>query len=138
MYSSVLSVLICYSIFISFSIHDVVATTSPTSPRSSSSLMIKEVCSCSNLCIQILEFEHCIVSVTNLFNLSIEIMNTGISNATNTRRYIEKLLRKCRDVKGAVHECKLSYDSVLGSLNSALSEVREIKECETATYDLKN
>ncbi|KAL0326021.1 UNVERIFIED_CONTAM: hypothetical protein Sradi_5171400 [Sesamum radiatum] len=64
-------------------------------------------------------------------------MNVGISNATNTRRYIEKLLRKSRDMKGAVHECKLSYDSVLGSLNSALSEVREIKEYETATYDLK-
>ncbi|KAL0360399.1 UNVERIFIED_CONTAM: hypothetical protein Sradi_3724400 [Sesamum radiatum] len=64
-------------------------------------------------------------------------MNAGISNATNTRRHIETLLRKSRDVKGPVHECKLSYDSVLGSLNSALSEVRDIKEYDAATYDLK-
>ncbi|KAL0438265.1 UNVERIFIED_CONTAM: hypothetical protein Slati_2309500 [Sesamum latifolium] len=64
-------------------------------------------------------------------------MNAGISNATNTRKHIETLLRKSRDVKGAVHECKLSYESVIGSLNSALSEVRDDKEYLTATYDLK-
>ncbi|KAL2232228.1 uncharacterized protein LOC105179312 [Sesamum indicum] len=140
MYSSVVSVLmifVFYSCFISSSIHDVVATTS--TPSSS---MIKQVCSNrwsnfdSKLCIHILLSKHQIASATNLFDLSIGIMELGISNATNTRTYIDKLLKKLTDVKGAVRECKLSYDSVIGSLKSALSEVRDDKEYLTATYDL--
>lgn len=39
------------------------------------------------------------------------------------------------NLKGALKECKSSYDWSIGSFKSALSEVR-IKEYETASYDL--
>ncbi|KAK4437580.1 hypothetical protein Salat_0092000 [Sesamum alatum] len=131
---STLMISLMYSIFISFSIHEVIAST-PSS-------LIKEVCSNtgrnidSKLCIQILQSEQQIATATNFFDLSIGIMESGISNATNTLRYVEKILSGSADVKGVLEECKLSYDSVIGSFNSALSEVRDIKEYETATYDL--
>lgn len=141
MYSSVVSILMIlfiYSIILLFSMSNVIAI----SAASTSPSMIEEVCSNTQrnfdpkLCIQILRSEQQIVSATNLFDLSIGIIKSGISNATNTRTYVEKMLNKSTNSKGALRECKLSYDSVIGSLNSALSEVRDDKEYQTATYDL--
>ncbi|KAG8372815.1 hypothetical protein BUALT_Bualt12G0106300 [Buddleja alternifolia] len=66
-------------------------------------------------------------------------MESGIPNATNARRYVQRRLNKPKidsKLNGVLKECKLSYDSVIASFRSALSDVRDDKEYQTATYDL--
>ncbi|GFP86925.1 hypothetical protein PHJA_000836300 [Phtheirospermum japonicum] len=112
---------------------------------SSSDNLIEQACSNPRLdaksqsCVQILESQPKIVSAKNLYELSIAIMKSGISSATDTRKYIEKLLDGPAvgpDSKSALQNCKTSYDDVIASFNSALDEVKDDKEFDTATYDL--
>ncbi|GFQ01497.1 hypothetical protein PHJA_002293600 [Phtheirospermum japonicum] len=51
--------------------------------------------------------------------------------------YIKNLLSKAGpNKKGALQDCKKSYDDIISAFNSALSEVRDDKEYLTATYGL--
>ncbi|KAK6131436.1 hypothetical protein DH2020_034821 [Rehmannia glutinosa] len=117
-----------------------------TSARATSSPLIEKACSDSRLrpnskfCIQVLQSYPKIVSATNLFDLSIAIMETGISSATNTLAYVENMLKRSNvgsNLKDALKECKSSYDAVVVSFKSALNEVKWDKEYQTATYDLQ-
>ncbi|KAG8378086.1 hypothetical protein BUALT_Bualt08G0101500 [Buddleja alternifolia] len=137
---SILSTLFVSTIFFLLSTQNIV-----TSSRIPSTPLIQKACSNTNrgidskLCIQILRSQRQVVSAKNLFDLSIGIMELGISNATNTRRYVQRRLNKPKidpKLKDVLKECKLSYDSVIASFRSALSEVRDDKEYQTATYDL--
>ncbi|GFP86924.1 hypothetical protein PHJA_000836200 [Phtheirospermum japonicum] len=114
---------------------------------SSSNNFIEQACSNPRLgsksksCIQILGSQPNIVSAKNLYDMSLAIMQSGISSTTNTRAYIENLLKNLLsktgpNEKGALQDCKESYDSIILSFKSALSEVRDDKEYQTATYDL--
>ncbi|KAK6118772.1 hypothetical protein DH2020_047463 [Rehmannia glutinosa] len=131
------------SIFLLSSMSNIIIITNARTTSSSS--LIEKACSDprlrpnSKFCVQVLRSHPKIVSATNLFDLSIAIMETGISSATNTRAYIENLLKKSNvepNSKGALKECKSSYDSIILSFKSALSEVKYDKEYQTATYDL--
>lgn len=115
-----------------------------TPTAASSSALIKKACSTGrenfdvNFCIHILQSQPTIASATNLFDLSIGIINSGIAASTNLRTHVESVLKKGTtdpNLRGALQDCKSSYDAVIVSLGSALGETKE-KEYETATYDL--
>ncbi|KAL3638943.1 hypothetical protein CASFOL_016850 [Castilleja foliolosa] len=133
MSSSTIPILIS-TIFLLFLMSNIIVTSS-TNP------LIEKACSNPRLgsktksCIKTLKSQPEIVSAKNFYDLSIAIMETGISNATNTRTYIESLLEK-PNASVALKDCKMSYDAVIASFKSALSEVRDDKEFDTATYDL--
>ncbi|KAH6821049.1 hypothetical protein C2S53_006477 [Perilla frutescens var. hirtella] len=133
--TSTLVIFLVSSILISFST-PIAATPSST--------LIKKACSSTRggldlkSCTQLLESQSLVVSVTNLFDLSVGIIKSGISRSTNTLKYVESLLEKSGmdpNLKVALQECKSSYDSVIGSLHSALTEITD-KDYETSTYDL--
>ncbi|KAL8510858.1 hypothetical protein ACS0TY_017607 [Phlomoides rotata] len=91
-----------------------------------------------DLCFKILESQKKIVLSRNEIELSVTVIESGISNGTNTQTYIESVLKKRildPKLKGVFQECKSSYDSALVSLRSALLEVK-VREYQTATYDL--
>lgn len=115
-----------------------------TSNANSSSTLIERVCSSTrndfNLksCVKVLQSEPRVASTTNLFDLSVGIIKSGISRATRTSRHVNSTLNKSStnpNLKGALQDCKLAYDWIIGSFKSALGEVKE-KEYQTATYDL--
>ncbi|KAK6118773.1 hypothetical protein DH2020_047464 [Rehmannia glutinosa] len=131
------------SIFLLSSLSNIIIITNASATSSS---LIEKACSDPRihsdlkLCIRILQSYPKIVSVANLLDLSIAIMETGISNATNTLAYVENLLNKSNvgpNLKGALKECKSSYDAVIVSFKSALNEIRWDKDYRTATYDLQ-
>ncbi|KAL6524943.1 hypothetical protein OROMI_030536 [Orobanche minor] len=135
--SSTISISIS-SIFLLFLMPNIIVT-------SAKNTLIEKVCSDlrlmskSKLCIQVLQSRPKIISATNLYDLSIVIMQSGISNATRTRAHIENILKKPNvkpDLKAPLQDCKSSYDLVILSFNSALREVKDDKEYDTATYDL--
>lgn len=115
-----------------------------TPHAASSSTLINKICASTRkdfsvkLCDQVLQSEPRVASATNLYDLSVGIIRSGISRSKRTRRHIKSLLKKNStdpNMKGALQECKSSYDWVIGSLNSALAEVNQ-KVYDTATYDL--
>lgn len=115
-----------------------------TPNSTSSNALLNQACNTTRkginpkTCLEVLEPLPKVASAKNLFDLSIAIVESGISRSTDTRTHIEGLLKKAgmnANLKGAMQSCKSAYDGVIGSLKSALSEIK-IKEYETATYDL--
>lgn len=137
MSSLIVSILTIFSIisFHSFSIPNVIATTS-------SSSLLQETCNKAShvdFCLQLLQSYQKITSSTNLFDLSIAIMESGISNATNTHAYIKSKLKETNltpDFMGALRVCDSSYSRAIDSMSSALGEVSKTKEYQTSNYDL--
>ena len=132
--SSILFILIIPFILLLFS----------TPHAASSSPLIKKICASVEkdydvkMCYKTLEAEPRVASARNVYDLSVEIMKSGISRSKRTRRHIRSLLRKNSTnpkLKAALKQCKSSYDWAIGSLYSGLSEVKE-GEYQTATYDL--
>ncbi|KAL2467938.1 uncharacterized protein Fot_51463 [Forsythia ovata] len=71
--------------------------------------------------------------------LATSIIESGISNATNTRAFIQKSIGdRSRDApyNGSLEHCNDVYNSIIGSFQSALVEVKDYKEYNAATYDL--
>ncbi|KAL1564937.1 hypothetical protein AAHA92_07215 [Salvia divinorum] len=115
-----------------------------TSHAASSSPLIKKICHIVRkdydveMCDKTLESEPRVASARNIYDLSIEVMKSGISRSKRTRRHIRSLLKKNSTnpkAKAALEQCKSSYDWAIGSTRSALAEVKE-GEYQTATYDL--
>ncbi|GFP86926.1 hypothetical protein PHJA_000836400 [Phtheirospermum japonicum] len=111
---------------------------------SSSNTLIEQACSNSRLrfklriCIQILESHQQIISANNFYDLSIAIMQSGISSSTNTRTHVKNLLKEPTlgpNLKDALQDCKSAYNGIILAFNMALNEVRG-KEYDGATYDL--
>ncbi|CAA0812491.1 Unknown protein [Striga hermonthica] len=133
------------SIFIS-SIFSLLFLMSNLMVDTSAESLIETACSNDRLypertkaCIKVLRSHPEIASAKNLYDLSIAIMKTGLSSFTSAQAYIKRQLKRANvglDVKGALIACNNSYYSGYISFNSALSEVRDDKEYETATYDL--
>ncbi|KAL8511736.1 hypothetical protein ACS0TY_018244 [Phlomoides rotata] len=91
-----------------------------------------------DLCLKILKSQEKIVSSTNQIDLAVAVIESGISNGTNTRTYIENVLKKRNldpNLKGVLQECNSSYVSAIGSLQSAQGEA-EAGEYQTSSYDL--
>ncbi|KAG8378087.1 hypothetical protein BUALT_Bualt08G0101600 [Buddleja alternifolia] len=137
---SILTTLFIATIFLFISSPNIV-----TSTKITTSPLIGEACSNkgrnidSKLCIKVLQSQRQVVSAKKLFDLSIRIMKSGLSNATNTLKYLEKRLNKPKidpNLKGALQKCKSSYDLVTSSFKSALSEVRDYKNYDLPSYEL--
>ncbi|KAL3638944.1 hypothetical protein CASFOL_016851 [Castilleja foliolosa] len=108
----------------------------------SSTSLIETACSNPRLvgpntlsCIQTLKAQPDVVSAKNTFELAIAIMKAGISSAIETGKHIDKLLGGPH-VGPELQSCKTSYDDVVKAIKSALEEVKDDKEFDTATYDL--
>ena len=115
-----------------------------TSHAASSSPLIKEVCDkvrknyARKMCDETLESEPRVASATNMYNLTVEIMKSGISRSNRTRCHIEILLKENSTnpkTEEALKQCKESYDWSIGSTRSALGETEE-GEYQMASYDL--
>lgn len=138
------SIVTTFSIFMLSSMSTNFGTNARTISSSSNSL-IPHVCSNTGqnfdpkLCHQILQSDPTIASSANLLDLSINIIELGISNATTTLAHLDKMTKKVfkeSNMSAALFQCKSSYDSALVSLKSALSEIKYYKQYDTATYDL--
>ncbi|XP_073020915.1 uncharacterized protein [Primulina eburnea] len=118
-----------------------VASTSP-------SPLIKDVCGSTakeikaldpKICAETLVSEPRVVAASNLVSMSIALLEAGISNATKTRSYVQKLLKRRGlkpDYKYVLQQCDGGYENFGWSFVSALGEVKE-GEYDTATYDIK-
>ncbi|KAL8511720.1 hypothetical protein ACS0TY_018230 [Phlomoides rotata] len=124
--------------FLSFSKPNLVISHTPN--------WLKETCNQDNvkyvvdpdLCLKILKSHKKIVSSTNQIDLLIAVIESGISNGTKTRTHVKNMLKRKKldpNLKGALQECKSSYDSAIWSLNSALLEVKD-GDYLTPSYDL--
>ncbi|KAL6525125.1 hypothetical protein OROMI_030718 [Orobanche minor] len=93
----------------------------------------------TELCLRVLPFVPSVASAKDLSSLLIAIIKAGISNSTNTRAHIEKVLNNQTNAeprgKEAFRECKLSYDQVVELFTGAL-EVVGIRDYEAASYSL--
>ncbi|CAA2934721.1 uncharacterized protein LOC111409376 [Olea europaea var. sylvestris] len=92
-----------------------------------------------NLCIKVLKSNPKVAFSPNLPTLAINIIKFGISNITNTHTYIQKTLKRKNvgsALRTALKACDESYEFILKSFQSALREIEDDKEYETATYDL--
>ncbi|KAL2503721.1 Uncharacterized protein Adt_19342 [Abeliophyllum distichum] len=91
------------------------------------------------LCLQVLQNDFRISSASDVFTLATSIIESGIFNATNTRAFIQKSIEnELRDAAyyGSLEDCNDVYNSIIGSFQSALVEVKDHKEYNAATYDL--
>ncbi|XP_073304690.1 uncharacterized protein [Primulina huaijiensis] len=71
--------------------------------------------------------------------MSIALIEAGISNATKTRSYVQKLLKRRGlkpDYKYVLQQCDSGYEHFGWSFASALGEVKE-GEYDISTYDLQ-
>ncbi|KAL3641100.1 hypothetical protein CASFOL_016068 [Castilleja foliolosa] len=126
------------SIFLLFLISNITVT-------SSSNPLIEQVCSESRLgskhklCIQILESQPKIISAKNLHDLALAIMQSGISNATNTSTYIKNLLKGSMstqpDLKLSLQDCKSAYDQIISSFIIGSHDCID-KEYDAVSYGL--
>ncbi|XP_073120969.1 uncharacterized protein [Henckelia pumila] len=99
----------------------------------------KEVNLDQRICVATLESEPGVVAAKDLVSVSIALLEAGISNATKTRSYVQKLLKQPGlkpDHKYVLQKCDRGYEHFGWSFGSALGEVKE-KEYDTATYDIK-
>ncbi|KAL8466878.1 hypothetical protein ACS0TY_035810 [Phlomoides rotata] len=122
---------------LSFSKSDVVIADTPKLLEACNKNNVKSVID-PDLCLKILKSQEKIVSSTNQIDFSVAVIESGISNGTNMWTYIENVLKKRNldpDLMGVVQECKSSYDSAIGSLQSAQGEVKA-GEYQTSSYDL--
>ncbi|KAL1533463.1 hypothetical protein AAHA92_33343 [Salvia divinorum] len=107
--------------------------------------LIQRACSNSSinidtkLCLRILPFIPRISSAKDLLNLSIAIMESGVSYSTNTLAHVEHVLKRTRAKTGAradaFGQCKVAYGQVVERFTSALEEVRR-REYVAPTYEL--
>ncbi|XP_075483836.1 uncharacterized protein LOC142523997 [Primulina tabacum] len=122
------------------SIPEVAICTSP-------SPLIKDVCGSTakevkldpKICAETLVSEPRVVAASNLVSMSIALIEAGISNATKTRSYVQKMLKRRGlkpDYKYVLQQCDSGYEHFGWSFASALGEVKE-GEYDTATYDIK-
>ncbi|KAL2503733.1 PMEI domain-containing protein [Abeliophyllum distichum] len=91
------------------------------------------------LCIKVLESNPKVASSPNLPTLAINIIELGISNVTNTQKYIQKTLTSKNiesSLRIALKACDQSYDLILKSFQSAFGEVKDDEDYESASYDL--
>ncbi|KAL8518086.1 hypothetical protein ACS0TY_009391 [Phlomoides rotata] len=92
-----------------------------------------------DLCFKILKSQEKIVPSTNQIDFAIAVIESGISNGTDTRTYIENVLIKKRnldpDLKFVLQECNSSYVSAIGSLRGGRGEVK-VGDYQSASYDL--
>ncbi|KAH6759097.1 hypothetical protein C2S51_019332 [Perilla frutescens var. frutescens] len=108
------------------------APTTPSPPP-----LIQKACSNSSrtidteLCLRVLESIPKVATTKDLQSLAIAIIESGISNSTDTRTHIEAALKG----SGAANECKYAYDQVVERLGEALHEVK-IHEYLYPSYEL--
>ncbi|KAL8507211.1 hypothetical protein ACS0TY_017936 [Phlomoides rotata] len=122
---------------LTFSKPNVIANTSNWLNEACNENNVKSVID-PNLCLKIVKSQDKIVASTNPIDKSVTIIESGISNGTNTRTYIENLMKKRYldpNLKGVLRECKSSYGSAIWSLHSALLEVKD-GDYLAPSYDL--
>ncbi|CAI9778009.1 unnamed protein product [Fraxinus pennsylvanica] len=129
------------------------ATATTTGPSRSGGQLLKIACTIDgiadpktwdyNLCIKVLKSNPKVASSPNLPTLAINIIKFGISNITNTHTHIKNSQERKNvgsahrpALKASLKACDESYELILISFQSALGEVKDDKEYETATYDL--
>ncbi|CAA0841757.1 Unknown protein [Striga hermonthica] len=121
-----------------------IRTSSSDNPPPTSEKLIDSACDEPRLqskseCKQVLQSQPDIISATDLYNLSIAIMRSGISYLCATLNYIEESLNETGmgpTREFALNNCSSSYDEAIWSTSSALSEVMYDDDYESATYDL--
>ncbi|KAH6821050.1 hypothetical protein C2S53_006478 [Perilla frutescens var. hirtella] len=92
----------------------------------------------SHVCLGVLESIPKVASAKDLASLAIAIIESGISNSTDTRTHIEAAFNgsdAAAGVKSAFNDCKLAYDQVVDRFGDALTEVK-IHEYAYPSYDL--
>ena len=106
------------------------------SPTTAATKLVEGVCkktiSYAN-CVEALDSDSRIPSASNLKDLAKIALGLALSNATESKSFIDKLLKIKRTA--AVAKCSSSYKLVVASFRSALEEVEE--DALTANYDAK-
>ncbi|KAL7117688.1 hypothetical protein ACP275_03G088800 [Erythranthe tilingii] len=112
-----------------------------TRSAASSSSLISDACSTTNRdnfdvksCVATLESDKKIASAKNFHDLSAAILKAGIVDTTATRAYLIKKAAEKSNQKDVYDQCKLAYDSVIGNIKGALSELDD--DPMSSTYDL--
>jgi pectinesterase inhibitor-like protein len=84
-------------------------------------------------CVEALESDSRTPSASNLKDLAKIALGLALSNATESKSYIDGLLKKQRTAP--VEKCSFWYEAVVGSFRSSLNELEE--DALTANYDAK-
>lgn len=90
-------------------------------------------------CIETLESDPQISSVTNLPTLATTIIDVGVTNATNTRAFIQQKVNGELEqaFKSALVGCVVWYNDTIENFNNALAIIKEDSGYDSATFVLQ-
>ncbi|KAK9271398.1 hypothetical protein L1049_026988 [Liquidambar formosana] len=104
--------------------------------------LVKEICGQTKnytFCVEALESDRRTVSASDLVALTKIALELSIANATSSRAYIDDQLKSNETEpakRPSLKACVSSYDAVVASFKSALLEVIEDEDYQTANYDV--